>query len=84
MHFRFNLNKFFISYCFIKQRLFLLFMSVFFQSFLTLMRSHFMSFSLFSAWHNNLFNLVFNLCHKGFSWLKRWNKMFRNNDRSIS
>ena len=36
----------------------LLLMSVFPKTFLTLMRSHFMSFSLFSAWHSQIILIV--------------------------
>jgi len=64
--------------------LFLLLMSVFPESFLTLMRRHLMSFPLLSAWHNVLFYLVFNFWHKCFGWFKRWDIVRRNDKRSIS
>lgn len=40
------------------RRLFLLFVTIFSESFLTLMRSHFMSFSFFTAWHNAIFRVL--------------------------
>jgi hypothetical protein len=43
-----------------RKKLFFLLMTVFSKSFLTLVRSHLMSFSFFSAWHNFIYYLLNN------------------------
>ncbi len=43
-----------LKYVKIERKLFFLLMSVLFKSFFTLMRSHFMSLSFLTAWHNSL------------------------------
>jgi hypothetical protein len=63
--------------------LFLLLMSVFTKSLLTLVRRHLMSFPLLSAWHTFLFNLVLYFRDECLGWFERRNIVRRNDDRCI-
>ncbi len=68
-------------------------MAVFAQTLFAFVRSHLMSFAFFSAWHFSdklmnpklffLPNLIFYLSNKGFSRLKRRDKMLRDNDGGV-
>ena len=68
----------------LQPKLFLLFMSVFSKSLLTLMGIHLMSFPFLSARHNlyffskELLYVCFNLIYKSLSRFERRNEMFRN------
>ncbi len=59
------------------------------QTLFTFVGSHFMSLTLLSAWHflliyrDNLFNVCFNLVHKGFCRFKRRDIMGRNDECGI-